>query len=211
MTARVLKFRQRKTEAPRNEMLKVGGRKSDEQRGRRRSHLTLDEIERVLDAASSAGRHGHRDRTLLLVMFRHGLRVSEATDLRWTDVDFKGARLNVRRLKGSRSGTHPIEGDELRALKKMNRNVSRGAFVFETERDGPMVRSAVNKIVTRAGQLAGIEFPITPHMLRHSCGYVLANKGVPTRTLQEYLGHASIQNTVRYTALSDAAFRGLWR
>jgi integrase len=210
MTARVLKFRQRKGEAPRNVLLKVGGRKSDEQRGRLRSHLTLDEMKRVLDAAGSAGRHGHRDRTLLLVMFRHGLRVSEAIDLRWTDVDFKGARLNVRRLKGSRSGTHPVEGDELRALRKLH-GPDRGSFVFQTERDGPMVRSAVNKIVTRAGQLAGIAFPITPHMLRHTCGYVLANNNVPTRTLQEYLGHATIQNTVRYTALSDKAFRGLWR
>jgi integrase len=210
MTAKVLAFQGKQSKALNTKMLKVGGRETDKARGRTRSHLMADELERLLDAAKGAGRYGERDYTLLLVAYRHGLRVSELTDLRWTDIDFKGARLNVRRLKGSRSGTHPIQGDELRALRKLYREPERGAFVFETERGGPLVRSTVNKLIARAGQLAGIGFPVTPHMLRHTCGYALANKGVPTRTLQEYLGHASIQNTVRYAALSDHAFRGLW-
>lgn len=207
--AKVLEFRASARKSSCAELLKVGGRPTDAEQGRTRSHLTRDEIDKLIDAAGKVGRHGHRDRTLLLIMYRHGLRVSEAIDLRWTDVDLKAARMNVRRLKGSRSGTHPIEGDELRALRRLQRE-SRGAFVFETERGGPMVRSNVNKLLARAGKVAGIAFPVTPHTLRHTTGYLLANKGVPTRTLQEYMGHANIANTVRYAALSDQAFRGLW-
>jgi integrase len=211
MTAQVLTFKRTESTAPNIDLLKVGGRKTDAECGRTRSHLTAKELERLLDAAGSVGRYGARDRTMLLVAYRHGLRVSELVDLRWDDVDFSAARLHVRRLKGSLPSTHPIDGDELRALRKLYREPDRGVFVFETERGGPMVRSAVNKIVQRAGRLAKIGFPVTPHMLRHACGYALANKGVPTRTLQQYLGHKQIANTVRYTALSDAAFKNLWK
>src|SRR5688500_3816315 len=108
MTAKLLQFNRAKVRARRNEMLKVRGRPTDEARGRHRSHLTADEVDRLLTVAGGTGRYGHRDRTLLLVAYRHGLRVSELVDLRWTDVDLKAARLNVRRLKGSRSGTHPL-------------------------------------------------------------------------------------------------------
>jgi type 1 fimbriae regulatory protein FimB/type 1 fimbriae regulatory protein FimE len=144
-------------------------------------------------------------------MFRDGLRVSPKRPtcggLTWTS-DRRGSTFAASRVRGR--ARIRWKGDELRALRKLHGDAGHGSFVFETERGGPMVRSEVNKITARAGQLAGIEFPVTPHMLRHTCGFVLANKGVPTRTLQEYLGHASIQNTVRYTALVDCAFRGLW-
>ena len=105
---------------------------------------------------------------------------------------------------------HPIEGDELRLLRRLQREYPDTPFVFITERGGPLTRSTVSKIVARAGELAGLPFPVHPHMLRHATGYYLANKGHPTRTIQAYLGHKSIQHTVRYTELSAKAFERLW-
>jgi len=84
------------------------------------------------------------------------------------------------------------------------------AFMFVTERGGPLTRSTVNKLITRAGNEAELSFPAHPHMLRHACGYYLANKGIDTRTIQDYLGHVSITHTVRYTELSPQKFKGLW-
>ena len=66
-------------------------------------------------------------------------------------------------------------------------------------------------MIERAGVEAKIPFPVHAHMLRHACGYALANKGVDTRTLQAYLGHRSIQSTVRYTELGPGRFKNLWR
>lgn len=186
------------------------GRRKNTEIGRIRDHLTPGEVNALIKAAGKVGRHAIRDKTLILVAYRHGLRVSEATNLRWDQIDFKSARLHVNRLKGGTSATHPIEGDELRALRKLKRAYPDSPFVFTTERGGPLTRSAVNKLVTRAGHRALIPFPVTPHQLRHACGYFLANRGVPTRTIQAYLGHSNISNTQRYTALSDAAFKNLW-
>ena len=210
MTAEILNLPTAKKTAPHDLLLKVGGRPTDLAQGRTRSHLTPEEIGSLMAAAASVGRHRHRDQTLILIAYRHGLRVSELVGLRWSDVDLKGAQLYVRRLKGGVDSTHPLQGDEIRALRRLLRDYE-GAFVFSTERGGPLTRNTVNKLVTRSGQLAGIGFPVTPHMLRHACGFALANRGVPTRTLQHWLGHRSIRHTVRYSALSGAAFDGIWR
>lgn len=141
--------------------------------------------------------------------FRHGLRISELCNLKWSDVDFKKATLYVRRLKGSEDSTHPIHRDELRALRRL-RAKSEGAFLFETMRGGPVAPASFRKTFASWGEQAGIPFPVNPHMLRHACGYHLANKGVDTRTLQAYLGHANIQHTVAYTKLDAGRFKSLW-
>jgi integrase len=99
-----------------------------------------------------AGRYGQRDATLILLMARHGLRVSEAVDLEWDQIDFTRAHLHVRRLKGGIASVHPIQGDELRALREVRRRAT-GAFVFASERDGgPMTRSNVSKMMAAAGK-----------------------------------------------------------
>ncbi len=210
MTAKMLSFPTPKTKAPCDELLKVGGRPTDRAQGRTRSYLTSDEISSLIKAAASVGRHRHRDKTLILVAYRHGLRVSELIGLRWSDVDLKAAQVHVRRLKKGVDSTHPLQGDEIRALRRLKREYG-GAFVFSTERGGPLTRNTVNKLVSRAGKIGRLPFPATPHMLRHACGFALANSGVPTRTLQHWLGHSSIRHTVRYSALSAAAFEGIWR
>jgi len=207
--AKVVALRGREKSAPDNELRKVPSRPKN-QEVRSREHLLPDEIEALMKAAGNVGRHRLRDRTLVLVAYRHGLRVSELVGLKWDQIDFKRSQMHVNRLKNGSPGTHPIEGDELRFLRRLLREYPDTPFVFTTERGGPLTRSTVSKLISRAGQDAGLAFPVHPHMLRHGTGYYLANKGVPTRTIQAYLGHKSIQHTVRYTELSAKAFERLW-
>jgi hypothetical protein len=114
----------------------------------------------------------------------------------------------IRRLKGSRDSTHYVERDELSKLRRLPRQ---SAYVFVNERGQPFGRMGIARLIERAGEAAGLPFPVHVHMLRHACGYALANKGMDTRKLQHYLGHASITNTVRYSAMSPEPFRDLWR
>lgn len=160
-------------------------------------------------AARKTGRHGHRDSTLILVGFRHGLRVSELVSLRWDQVDLGQGTLHVNRAKNGSPSTHPLRGTEIRALRRLKRDYA-GVYVFTTERKGPLTTSTVRKLIARTGEKAGFDFPIHPHMLRHSTGYYLANKGMDTRAIQAYLGHKQIQHTVRYTELSANRFKDFW-
>ncbi len=178
---------------------------------RSREHLRPDEVGKVVLAARHSGRQGLRDASLLMVMYQHGLRVSEAISLRRDDLDLnsRNKTMHVHRRKNGISTTHPVTGEEARALRKLLAQHD-SARVFPSERGGALSPSAVRRIVKRAGELAGLEFPIHPHMLRHSCGYALANRSIDTRTIQEYLGHRNITHTVRYTALAPGRFRGLW-
>jgi len=178
---------------------------------RRREFLTPEEIERLLKASGSCGRHGHRDRTLVLIAYRHGLRVGELITLRWDQVDLKSGLLHVARLKNGIASTHPIRGPELRALRELRRQYSDSPYVFVTERGGPLTPATFRKLLARAGELARLPFPIHPHMLRHSTGYKLANDGQDTRSIQHYLGHRNITHTVRYTELSPDRFKGFWK
>ncbi len=177
---------------------------------RPREYLTGSEIELLMKAAKKVGRHGHRDSTLTLVAFRHALRVSEITTLRWDAIDFDTGLIHIARLKGGIDSTHPLSGVETRALRRLQRENSGSPYVFTTERKGPLSASTVRKMVARAGVTAGITFPVHPHMLRHSTGYKLANDGRDTRAIQHYLGHRNIQHTVRYTELSPDRFKNFW-
>ena len=194
---------------PSNVMRKVPIRPKN-QEVRSREHLLPDEVSALMKAASQVGRHRLRDRMLILIAYRHGLRVSELVELKWDQVDLKRAQMHVNRLKNGSPATHPIESDELRLLRRLKREYPDTPFLFTTERGGPLTRSTVSKLLSRAGREAGMPFPVHPHMLRHGTGFYLANKGIPTRTIQAYLGHKSIQHTVRYTELSASAFKGLW-
>ena len=207
---KVVAFKGPKQGAPDNILRKVPSRPKNRD-VRSREHLLPDEVDALMTAAGRVGRHPLRDKTLILVSFRHGLRVSELVDLKWDQFDLKRGQVHINRLKNGSPATHPIEGDELRLLRRLRREYQDSPFVFTTERGGPLTRSTMSKLVARAGENAGIGFPVHPHMLRHATGFYLANKGVPTRTIQAYLGHKSIQHTVRYTELSPEAFKRLWR
>jgi integrase len=177
---------------------------------RKREHLTPREVEKLIEAART-NRHGHRDATMLLVAYRHGLRASELCGLEWSQVDFDGAHLHVRRVKNVKPATHPIRGDEMRALRKLRREAPRSPFAFVNERGTPFSPDGFNWLVKRAGQKAGLPFQVHAHMLRHSAGYKLAGDGHDTRAIQDYLGHRNISNTVRYTELSPTRFKDFWR
>jgi type 1 fimbriae regulatory protein FimE len=178
---------------------------------RSREFLLPDEVERMVEAAQKVGRHGHRDRTMILVAYRHALRVSELTTLRWDQVDFGQGLLHVRRCKNGTPSTHPLHNSELRALRRIQRDYPYSPYVFTGERKGPLSESTVRKMVARAGAGAGLAFPVHPHMLRHAAGYKLANDGQDTRAIQHYLGHRNISHTVRYTELSPERFKNFWQ
>ena len=186
-------------------------RKPENVERRSREYLTPAEVEQLITAARKLGRHGHRDSTMILLAFRHGLRVGELVDLQWSQVDLDTGILHVRRLKGGTPSTHPLTGRELRALRRLKREETSLVHLFVSERGGPLTENAVHKIVARAGEKVDFDLKVHPHMLRHSCGYKLANDGVDTRAIQAYLGHRSIQHTVRYTELAAGRFDGLWK
>jgi type 1 fimbriae regulatory protein FimB/type 1 fimbriae regulatory protein FimE len=146
-----------------------------------------------------------------MLMCRHLLRVSEAVSLRLEKVDLKAGLVHVNRLKNGVPGTHPLRGPELRALRQLRRDWPDSPYLFVTERGGPMTSCNVRKLVTRAGQAAGLPFPAHPHMLRHACGFKLANDGHDTRVLQHYLAHKNTRHTVRYIEMAPDRFTGLWK
>ena len=178
---------------------------------RSREYLTPHEVDKLIAAAGRLGRHGHRDAAMVLVAYRHGLRVGELVSLRWDQVDLKQGLLHVHRLKNGMPSNHPVRGPELRALRQQLRDYPPSPYVFTGERQGPLTETAVRKIVARAGEAARLGFPVHPHMLRHATGYKLANDGQDTRAIQHYLGHTNITHTVRYTDLRSDRFKGFWK
>ena len=157
---------------------------------RPREHLTEREVEDLI-AAAKGNRQGHRDATMILIAFRHGLRASELCELQWSDVEFETGNLHLRRAKGGATGTHPLLGDELRALRALKRE-AKSPFIFVSERGAPFSVSGLAKLIERAGIEAKIPFPVHAHMLRHACGYALANKGtIPARCRHTWATAAS--------------------
>jgi type 1 fimbriae regulatory protein FimB len=179
-----------------------------------RKHLTAAEVDKLL-AATKGSRNEARDRCLLLLMFRHGLRVSEACGLKLSQVDAESRVLHVARLKRGLSTTQPLRPDELRVIKAWLTERARmqpetDAF-FLSQRRGPLSRKTAWLAIRQYGQRAGLTVAAHPHMLRHACGFALADQGADTRLIQDYLGHRSIQHTVMYTAANPARFERLWR
>ena len=170
--------------------------------GPKRGHAVTNVLPAKLYSVAAAQARG----------YRHGLRAAKLVDLRWDQVDFKTATLHVRKVKQGTPSTHPILGDELRALRRLQREQElRSPFVFTSERGAPFTTAGFARMIERAGVDAKLGFKAHPHMPRHACGYALANKGHDTRALQAYLGHKNIQHTVRYTELSPTRFKDFWR
>jgi type 1 fimbriae regulatory protein FimE len=197
--------RQEKTAESSGNHLPPRRRRNEEVRAR--EYLTVEEVKRLRDGARRIGRNGIRDSLLLMVMFRHAVRVSELVALTWDQIHFEDGTFHVKRIKNGREATHYLEGDELRQLKRLRRESAVSRFVFCSERGGPLTTRTVHHIVKRSGEEAGVAFPVHPHMLRHAKGFQLSQKGTDTRAIQGYLGHRDIKSTVIYTELDPS--RGL--
>jgi site-specific recombinase XerD len=176
---------------------------------RQREYLTPAEIEQVISMAKNSGRsiNGHRDGTMILMAYRHGLRASELVALKWSQMDLKQGLLHVTRRKNGVASTHPLFGPELRALKIIRKTYPDADYVFISERGSPITSAGFRKMLARVGEKTDIKLPLHPHMLRHSTGFKLANDGQDTRSIQHYLGHKNIQHTVRYTEISPLKFK----
>lgn len=184
------------------------GRTNSEKRSR--EYLLPSEVERLL-TASKVVRHGQRNSTLILLSYRHGLRVTEAVGLTWSDIDFGGGSIHINRLKKGISGRHPLRKPELIALHKLRTlQVIDSPYLFNSQQGKPLSDRYVRMMILKAGQGADFDFPVHPHMLRHACGYYLANKGFDTRAIAEYLGHSSLEHTYRYTAIAPGRFNDFW-
>lgn len=177
---------------------------------RSREHLFPTEVKAMIAAAKKVGRHPKRDSTLILMAYRHGLRVSELVALRWEQIDFISGTIYVNRLKNGVSSTHPLRGVELRALRQLQRDYPYSNYLFVSERGTVMAAATARGIIERAGKKAKLSLSVHPHMLRHACGFYLASRGHDTRAIQAYLGHRQIQHTVRYTELSSRRFQDFW-
>jgi type 1 fimbriae regulatory protein FimB/type 1 fimbriae regulatory protein FimE len=176
-----------------------------------RTYLIETEVERLMDAARE-NRWGHRDATAILIAYRHGLRASELVGLRWDDFDLNRGRLHIRRSKDGDDGVHPVGPKELRALRRLQRDAdATSPYVFVSERGAPLSVAGYQRMIARAGKAAKFPFLVHSHMLRHACGYKLANDGQDTRAIQGYLGHRSIVSTARYTALAANRFKRFWK
>lgn len=177
--------------------------------GRVLDYLTPKEVDSLIIAAKTR-RYGLRNSLMISIAYHHGLRAKEVVSLTWRQINFEQAEISVNRVKGSKSTTQPIQGPDLRLLRRLYRERKNDEYVFTSERGGPLSTAGYRRTVERAGVAAGLPFHVHSHMLRHACGYYLANKGVDIRTMQDYLGHRNIQNTVRYTDVAAARFKGLW-
>ena len=206
-------LRQRNETAPGSEngTVAIARPEKGTRREPRRGYLTEAEVEKLCAAARARGRRGHRDATMILMAFRHGLRVSELVALRWAQVDLAAGRLQVIRRKGSDDSVQPLAGVELRGLRKLQRDQEPGArYVFLSERGAPMTASGFFKMLARAADSIGMS-DVHPHLLRHGTGFKLVNDGIDTRTLAAYLGHRQLNNTRRYTQMCATRFDGFWK
>ncbi|EOZ2165707.1 type 1 fimbria switch DNA invertase FimE [Klebsiella quasipneumoniae] len=181
----------------------------------RRRFLTAKEVQAMMQAARQ-GATGERDYCLILLAFRHGMRISELLDLHYHDLDLREGRVNVRRLKNGFSTIHPLRFDEREAIERWSqvragwKAAAKTDALFISRRGTPLSRQQAYRIIRSAGEKAGTVTQTHPHMLRHACGYELAERGTDTRLIQDYLGHRNIRHTVRYTASNAARFAGIW-
>lgn len=178
---------------------------------RGREYLTEGEVRAMVVAAGRTGRYGARDAAIIWLAYRHALRVSEICALRWDQVNLKAKTLWTNRSKGGAAAMHPLQPDELKALRSLASQEARSdTHVFQSERDAPLKPDAVRKLVKRSGRLAGLPLDVHPHMLRHAAGFELLKRGCDLRKIQAFLGHKSLASTERYTALMPDAFDGIW-
>ncbi|EBR0846418.1 tyrosine-type recombinase/integrase [Salmonella enterica] len=185
---------------------------------KKRKYLTHHEVSRLLSAARCSG-HSVRNSCMVLMAYLHGLRISELLSLRISDMELTERKLYVRRLKNGFSTVHPLLKAEVKIIREwlgvresmLCRTGEDCDWLFISRTGRPLSRQQFYNILVAAGKTAELNVPVHPHMLRHACGYSLADNGADTRLIQDYLGHRNIRHTVVYTASNSGRFRGLWK
>jgi type 1 fimbriae regulatory protein FimE len=176
-----------------------------------RDYVLPREMDRVLRAALGNGRHAHRNYTLILLCYRHGLRAGEVRELRWSMVDFNRKQLRVKRMLNGIDSVHPLHSVELKALRQLKREYPDTPYLFITDRGKKLSEKSVQRIVAGAGTEARLSYPLHAQMLRHGCGHALASAGHRMVAIQHYLGHRNIRHTLRYMELPSHPFRDFWK
>lgn len=171
-----------------------------------RDYLTDKEVDLLIGAVKKDGRYGKRNALMILMTYRHGLRCAELVGLTWDQINLTTGKIDVYRKKGGEASRHPLNGDELKQLKAIKKETE-SPFVFPSERGDKMTTANVRMMFQKWRKLVNLDVHAHAHALRHACGHTLADKNVDTRHIQDYLGHKNIQNTVRYTKLSDTKFK----
>lgn len=189
---------------PENEKLPVRRRPNSEYRSR--EYLTLDEVNRLIEVAKVRGRYCVRDHALLLMMFRHALRVTEAATMRWDAVMLSERRVVIHRLKHGTQGNHPLQDDEVAALVALREAYPDSPYLFPNERGDHITREAIAQIVRRCGGLAELPLSVHAQMLRSSCASHLRNQGLDTLLIYEWLGLCSAEYMERYTQINPGRF-----
>jgi type 1 fimbriae regulatory protein FimB/type 1 fimbriae regulatory protein FimE len=193
------------------ERLKVNRSRASNDNARGRKHLLPDEVERIGAALRDGSRYPVRDELMVLMAFTHGLRVSERVALPWQQVNLKTRQLKVERLKGSISSTHPIVSKrESMLLKRLHKAAGepRQGYLFNTERGTPVSRNGFQKLFTAYSEKA-LGQRWNPHALRHGCGTDLVDQDIHLAVIQNYMGHANVQNTVQYLHGSSKQFQDI--
>lgn len=175
---------------------------------RSREHLTLDEVNELIEVAECGRKFRLRNSLIVLMLFRHGLRISELCDLKWDAILWKEKKIYINRSKNGLSGEHPLKDDEYEKLLDIrhSNNIKSSNYIFTGERGEQLKEQSITRLIKRLGEKSMLGFPVHPHQLRHACGYHLANQGATTRDIQAYLGHRNIKNTEKYTALNCSRF-----
>ncbi|MDX7986823.1 integrase [Xenorhabdus sp. 12] len=183
-----------------------------------RKYITQDEWTRVFAVLTlNNSVNKERDQCLLYLTYIHGLRVSELTALKVSDIDITGRTIYIKRLKNGFSTTHPISTMEkaliIKWLQVRNCNsvYLSSPWLFPSRKGGRLSRQWVHVLMGRYGEKAGLSIKLHPHKLRHSCGFELANQGLDTRLIQDYLGHRNIRHTMHYTASNPERFQKAWQ
>lgn len=178
-----------------------------------RKYITSEEVEAMINAVPK-GDYYFRDRCLIMMSYIHGLRVSELKNLKIGNIDINGKSIYISRLKNGLSTIHPLQQREIKAIAQwlhcrkswLNNELD---YFFLSRNGSPISRQQVYTLIKRYGEMASLPIAVHPHMLRHACGFKLADNGSDTRLIQDYLGHRNIQHTVHYTASNPKRFHSI--
>ena len=178
--------------------------------GKSRRYLLPQEIDRLLAAAREEGTYAQRNYTMLLLCYRHGLRLKEIIDLRWNMIDLKNKTLRVVRIGGKKKSVHPLRPDEVQALRQLKNDFPKTAYVFISRFGSRLSERSISRVFVQLGRAAKLKPRVAPSVLRRSAGRALVNAGHNLLAIQQYLGHRDISQVLDYLELPANPYKDFW-